>query len=161
MHPGATWPAKRWFPDRYATLANALISGFDAQILLTMGPNEEVLASSVMRSCHFPIIEPELLTLRQLAAVLKFVWVYICNDCGPMHLAPAVGTPTVGIFGPGEPDIWFPYNPSKGHQLIYHQIDCSQCHQDLCEKMDCMKAISVEDVFAAVEKTLTWQGIVK
>lgn len=153
IHPGATWPAKRWFPERFAQTANELAKR-RYQILFTMGPGEGALVHSVVDRCTFSPKQPEVLSLRKLAAVLQAVNVFLSNDCGPMHLAPAVGTPTVGIFGPGEPDIWFPYQREKGHRLVYKEIDCSHCHRDLCEKMDCMRAISVDDVVAQVEEAL-------
>jgi ADP-heptose:LPS heptosyltransferase len=149
IHPGATWPAKKWFADRFAVLANRLALNPQLQILFTMGPDEESLMESVIKSCNFSIVQPKVLTLRQMAAVLKVIDVFVSNDCGPMHVAPAVGTRTVGIFGPGEPDIWFPYDGKKGHRLVYKRIDCSRCHRDFCEKLDCMKAITVRDVFEA------------
>jgi len=153
IHPGATWPAKRWFPERFAQLANELAAR-QLQIIFTMAPGEEALLHSVIDQCTFSPILPDALSLRKLAAVLKIIDVYVSNDCGPMHLAPAVGTPTVGIFGPGEPDIWFPYKREKGHRLVYKEIDCSHCHRDFCEKMDCMRAITVDDVLAQVMDTL-------
>jgi predicted lipopolysaccharide heptosyltransferase III len=154
IHPGATWPAKRWFPNRFAVLANRLMSQNKTQILFTMGNGEQDIMAAVIKSCTFSVIEPKILPLRQLAAVLSQLDVYISNDCGPMHLAPAVGTPTIGIFGPGEPDIWFPYDISKGHRFIHHDIPCSRCHKDRCDDMACMQAIGVDEVYDAVKRTI-------
>ncbi len=154
LHPGASWPAKMWFAGRFAVTANRLYQKRGVQILFTMGPGEQEIVRAVVRSCHFSVIEPRLLTIRQLAAVIQQLDVYVSNDCGPMHLGPAVGTPTVGIFGPGEPDIWFPYSTRKGHRLVLKNIDCSRCGKDFCEKMDCMKAVTVGDVYAAITEIL-------
>jgi len=154
IHPGATWPAKRWFPNRFAVLANQLVSKLGVQILFTMGPDESEIIQSVISACNFSVIEPAVLSIRQLAAALQQVQVFVANDCGPMHLAPAVGTKTVGIFGPGEPEIWFPYSKEKGHRLVYREVACSRCHLDFCDKMDCMKAITVDMVFNAVRDAL-------
>lgn len=153
LHPGATWPAKRWMPQRFAQLADRLTDrGY--QVIFTMGPNEQSLLKEVFKYTTKTFTPPELLTLRQLTALISLFHVYVSNDCGPMHIGPAVNTPTVGIFGPGEPHIWFPYSPDNGHQLVYHQIDCSQCHQDFCEKMDCMKAITVQNVLDRISVAL-------
>ena len=57
---------------------------------------------------------PDVLSFRNLAALVKHLDLYVSNDCGPMHLGPAVGAPTIGIFGPSEPEIWFPYRAEKG-----------------------------------------------
>jgi len=150
VHPGASWPATRWFPERFAALANELVSQLGVQIVFTMGPGEEMLVQSVIKDCKFSPTKPEVLSLRELAAVLSVFDLFVSNDCGSMHIAPAVGTKTVGIFGPGEPEIWFPYKSEKGHHYVHREMDCSRCRQDFCDRMDCMKAIRVEDVFDAV-----------
>jgi lipopolysaccharide heptosyltransferase II len=150
LHCGATWPAKKWFPDRFAQLAQRLHRQAGMQIYLTTGPGEEELVNRVRAQSGLAMNEIKVLPLRQLAALLKNFSAFVCNDCGPLHLAPAVATPTIGIFGPGEPDIWFPYDPAHGHRLVYHQVDCSRCHRDFCEKMICMDAISVSDVYEQV-----------
>ncbi len=154
IHAGATWPAKRWSPERFSELATRLTAEADAQILFTMGPGEHHLVQSVIKNYRYDAIAPEVLSLRKLAAILYHINVFVSNDCGPMHLAPAVGTPTVGIFGPGEPEIWFPYSPNNGHRLVFHQIDCSRCHRDLCPKMECMQSITSDMVFKAVMDTI-------
>jgi len=152
IHPGASWPAKRWFPERFAALANKLASELGAQIFFTIGSGEEEIVKSVSKACKFFTAEPKVLSLRKLTALLSAFDLFISNDCGPMHMAPAVGTKTVGIFGPGEPEIWFPYSSKKAHRWVHREIDCSRCHRDLCDKMDCMRAIRVDDVFdAAIE----------
>jgi len=157
IHPGASWPAKRWFPNRFAVLANRLVSRAKSQILFTMGPGEEQILESTLKSCTFTLIQPKVLTLRQLAAVLSQVDVFISNDCGPMHLAPAVGTPTIGLFGPGEPEIWFPYPRDLGHRFIHHDMDCSRCRRDFCDNPVCMQTITVDEVYdTAVDILRTW-----
>jgi len=153
LHPGATWPAKRWFPDRFAALAARLLNE-KRQILFTMGPGEEEIVDSVLGLLPAELPRPELLPLRRLAALLSQLALYVSNDCGPLHLAPAVGTRTVGIFGPGEPDIWFPYDEAAGHRVVYHSLDCSRCHRDLCSSMACMRAITVEDLITAIHSVL-------
>ncbi len=153
IHPGATWPAKRWYPQRFAELADKL-KEWGHQVIFTMGPNEQSLINKVFTHTVARFAQPELLTLRHLTALISLCCVYVSNDCGPMHIGPAVNTSTVGIFGPGEPHIWFPYSREKGHQLVYHRVDCSQCHQDFCEKLDCMKAISVQKVLDKISFAL-------
>ncbi|NLP12629.1 glycosyltransferase family 9 protein [bacterium] len=143
LHPGATWPAKKWFPDRFAELARKLRHEAKVQILFTCGPGEETLVERVVQLSGLALPPVTVLPLRQLAAVIKRMRAFVSNDCGPLHLAPAVGTAAVGLFGPGEPEIWFPYKAADGHRLVYQQVDCSRCHRDFCETMACMKAISV------------------
>ncbi len=147
LHPGATWPAKKWFPDRFAELARRLHHEAKVQVLFTCGPGEEALVEHIVQLSGLTLPPATVLSLRQLAAVIKRLVVFVSNDCGPLHLAPAVDTATVGIFGPGEPEIWFPYDAADGHRLVYQQVDCSRCHRDFCETMYCMKAISVAMVY--------------
>jgi ADP-heptose:LPS heptosyltransferase len=150
IHPGATWPAKRWLPERFGQLANKLFEQLGVQVFFTLGPREDDILQAVLDVCKFTVAEPVILPLRQLATLLKQFQVYVTNDCGPMHLAPAVGTKTVAIFGPGEPEIWFPYDRALGHRLVFHDIDCSRCHRDLCPEMLCMQAITVDQVYEQV-----------
>jgi ADP-heptose:LPS heptosyltransferase len=76
-----------------------------------------------------------------------------------MHIAAAVGTPTIGLFGPGEEDIWFPYDPAKGHRALRKDVPCHPCHLDHCNRtgtgyMECMQLLTVDDVAAAVDGAL-------
>ncbi|MFC1502660.1 glycosyltransferase family 9 protein, partial [bacterium] len=154
IHPGASWPAKTWLAARFAALANRLAAELDVQIYLNINPGDEETGQHVKKNCLFPVPELEILPLRELAAVMSLCDLFISNDCGPMHMAPAVGTRTIGIFGPGEPEVWFPYNQTKGHRVIHHEIDCCRCHQDFCDKLVCMRSIQVDEVFDVVKERI-------
>lgn len=154
MHIGATWPAKRWLPERFAELADRVQRELKADVFFTAGPGEAEEVQAVISQCDCRISTPQVLSLRKLSAVLSHLTVFVSNDCGPVHLAPAVGTPTIGIFGPGEPEIWFPYASEQGHRAIHHPLDCSRCHRDFCEKLDCMRSIRVQEVLEAVQTAL-------
>ncbi len=155
LHPGGTWPAKLWPWERFAELAVRLKKELRVQVFLTGGPNDQEILEKVKAKAGDSVFRGEIFRLRRFAAILSYFSVFVSNDCGPMHLAPAVGTPTVGIFGPGEPNIWFPYDKSDRHQFIYKHVACSPCHHDFCP-IDhiCMTSISVEEVFEVVEKIL-------
>jgi heptosyltransferase-2 len=102
--------------------------------------------------------------LRQLAAIISQCSVYVSNDAAPMHISVAVGTKTIGIFGPGEENIWFPYLPpyydtSAGHLALRKNVPCHPCHLDFCNRegngfMECMKLLSVKEVFEEVKKRI-------
>ena len=154
MHPGASWPAKRWLPKRFGLLADDLVERRNAQVLFTEGPGETGLVDRIIAGCSRRMARTGVLPLRMLTAVLSHCDLFVSNDCGPMHLAPAVGTRTVGLFGPGEPEIWFPYDPRKGHRFVHPDISCSRCRRDFCDSMECMKAITVEEVYNAVSSSL-------
>ncbi len=154
IHPGAKWPAKRWLTYRFSVLANRLVNEMGVQVYFDTSPGEENLVQSVIEGCTFPHVEPQVLSLRELAAVLCHADLLISNDCGAMHLGPAVGTKTIGLFGPTEPAVWFPYPIQKGHQYIDPEIECSHCHRHFCDKMDCMQKIKVDDVFKKAVQAL-------
>jgi ADP-heptose:LPS heptosyltransferase len=152
LHPGATWPAKRWFPERFAELARQLQSRLGARVVLTTGPGEEELVSRVAAAAQGAAESLPVLDLRGLAALLSLLDAYVANDCGPMHVAAALGTPTIGLFGPGEPNIWFPYRREDGHVALHHPCPLHPCHRDFCEDLTCFRQLEVDEVFKAV----TW-----
>lgn len=154
IHPGATWPAKMWPIDRFSELIRTLTKELDIQVYLTQGPGEENLIEGITSKIKFNVFTGEVLTLRKLAAILKQFTLYVSNDCGPLHLSVAVGTRSIGLFGPSEPHIWFPYSEAEGHRCIHHPQSCWPCHKDFCETLDCMKAITVAQVIDAIEDTL-------
>ena len=159
LHPGASWPAKVWLSDRFADLADRIIAKLGAQVLITQGPNDREIIAEVSRKCVGNVKVLGILPLRQLAAILSHVDVYVANDSGPMHIAVAVGAKTIGIFGPGEENIWFPYDLTDGHLALRKDVPCHPCHLDYCNRpgelyMECMKLLSVEEVFKAVQERL-------
>jgi lipopolysaccharide heptosyltransferase II len=151
LHPGASWPNKMWMWDRFAALAERVVAD-GGQVIITQGPGEEVLARQVLERSPRGVVLSEPLSLCRLAALLQQLDVYVSNDAGVMHLAAAVGTKTVGIFGPGEADIWFPYSSTDGHQAVYKEIWCRPCHKNFCPlgTLECMKIVEVDDVYGAV-----------
>lgn len=159
LHPGATWPAKRWLPEHFASVAEVIRERFDARVILTAGPNDGEAISRVLQASVRPLPVFQGLPLRELAAVVGECRACVANDSGPMHIAAAVGTPTVGIFGPGEEDIWFPYPASEGHTALRHDVPCHPCHLDFCNRqgasyMECMTGLTGDRVVAAVDHAL-------
>jgi len=160
IHPGATWPAKKWLPERFAGLADMIRAKLSATVLLLGGPGDKETVDAVR--AHAVTAPPALnvLPLRQLAAVISCFSAFVANDAGPMHIAAALGVPTIGIFGPGEEDIWFPYDASRGHTALRRDVPCHPCHLDFCNRtgdgyMECMNLLTVEEVFAALRKSLS------
>lgn len=157
LHIGATWPAKVWPERNFARLADLVTDWLGVQVIVTYGPNDgeyfDEFASST--KSKFVALPPG--KLRRLASVIACCDAFVSNDAAPMHISAAVGTPTIGIFGPGEPDIWFPYERSLGHAALKRDIDC--CHSDFCKLegedfMRCMKLVKPEDVYETVDQIL-------
>lgn len=159
LHPGASWPAKRWLPERFAQLADKLRSELGAQVIVTSGPRDTAVSTAVTTQCRIPIRVVTNRPLRQLAAIISRCAVFVSNDAGPMHIAAALGVPTIGLFGPGEENIWFPYDARLGHLALRRDVFCHPCHLDVCNRsgadyMECMKRLNTEDVFSAVKQCL-------
>ena len=159
MHPGATWPAKHWLQERFAELTDLMTAKLGAQIILIAGPNDAETVRAVMKHSFSNVKVLTGLPLRQLAAVIAHCSLFIGNDAGPMHIAVAVGTPTIGLFGPGEENIWFPYSEADGHLALRKDVPCHPCHLDVCNRegdgyMECMKLLSVSEVFEAVQQRM-------
>jgi heptosyltransferase-3 len=159
IHPGASWPAKKWFVERFSELALRVRTQLGAFVVLTAGPKDGQTIEG-MRACSLQAL-PVLAAppLRLLAAVVAACAVYVSNDAGPMHIAAAVGTPTIGLFGPGEEEIWFPYDGADGHIALRKDVPCHPCHLDVCNRpgegyMECMRLLRADEVFVQVERLL-------
>lgn len=160
LHPGATWPAKRWLPERFGELADLVRARLGAQVIITAGPADRETTAAVLRHSTASLNVLHALPLRQLAAVLSHCSVVVSNDAGPMHIAAALGVPTIGIFGPGEEDIWFPYAAADGHRALRKDVPCHPCRLDVCTRegdgyMECMKLLTASEVCAAIERILS------
>jgi lipopolysaccharide heptosyltransferase II len=154
IHPGATWPAKHWPAERSGELAERLLrSGI--QVVVFGGPRDGDTLTAVRRSAGVPLRVIEQPSLRDLAVLISWCSAFVGNDAGPMHIAAAVGTPTIGLFGPGEENIWFPYDSAFGHRALRKDVPCHPCHLDVCSRpgegyMECMTLLNVEEVLEAV-----------
>ena len=152
LYPGAAWQTKRWGELNFARLNDALIRRFQVRTLLTWGPGEEPLIQRVVRATAYtPAIAPAT-TLLQLAAIIARGRAFVGGDTGPLHLAAAVGTPTVALFGPSDPRRNGPYG--LGHVILQRQLPCSNCYQRTCNHWECLPGIEVDTVVDAVGSLL-------
>jgi ADP-heptose:LPS heptosyltransferase len=146
-------------PERFGELAGSIASKLGARVLITAGPNDGETVKVVVGHAVPNVTVLNNLPLRQIAAIISHCSVFVSNDAAPMHIAAAVGTPTIGLFGSGEDHIWFPYSQGEGHLALRKDVPCHPCHLDYCTRhgdgyMECMKLLSVQEVFAAVERAL-------
>lgn len=154
LAPGAAFSwTKRWPPERWGELAARLGEG-GARPALVIGPGEEAIAAAAAAASGRPL--PVLgadLDPAELAGLLKRADVVVSNDSGPMHLAAAVGTPVVAIFGPTDPGRTGPTGvPSR---ILDRYVFCSPCYLKECPYgHECMKEIAVGEVARAVEEML-------
>ena len=157
IHPGGNWEYKLWDVEKYALVANALCKEQNAAILLFAGPNERELQAQVSEMMDASPILVQTENLRYLAALISVCDVYIGNDTGPMHIAAAVDTPVVALFGSTNHIRSGPYG--EKHAVLQSGIDlgCNPCHPGRhpggCGAGSCevIAGIAVEQVLAAVE----------
>lgn len=156
IHPGGNWEYKLWDAKNYAQLANAVCKEQKASILLFAGPNERELQAQVAKMMDAQPILVKTENLRHLAALISACDVYVGNDTGPMHIAAAVDTPVVALFGSTNHIRSGPYG--EKHAVLQSGIDlgCNPCHPGRnpggCGAGSCevIAGINVEQVLAAV-----------
>jgi lipopolysaccharide heptosyltransferase I len=149
VSPSARWATKLWGGDKFAELIRCLPR---ERVVLTGSAAERELANQIAQGCRNLAGQTDLF---QLAELYRRCCVVITNDSGPMHLAAAVGTPVVAIFGPTDPALTGPYGSQ--HVVLRAGIACSPCFKDYCAnrvQMECMKLVSVEPVLEAAKKFL-------
>ena len=152
MAPGATYgPAKRWFPDRFAEVADNLSEKFSAQIILLGGRADGEAAREVQKMARVKLINLAGRTnLQEAIYLISQCRLFVSNDSGLMHIAGALNIPTVAIFGSTNPVTTAPAGDKS--VIIRHEISCSPCLKKTCPTdFRCMKIISVEDVLRAVQ----------
>jgi len=153
VHPGATSPSRRWAPERFARVADALRRrGLRVGILGTGG--ERPLARAVLRAMHAPAVDLSGRTgLGALAALLAEASILVGNDSGLAHLATAVGTPSVTMFLSGDPVRWA--YESERHRVARVQVECNPCPHLRCPiDHRCASRLQVADVLAEVDTVL-------
>lgn len=128
IHPGGNWKYKLWDGKNYTNLASILSEKHNATILLFAGPNERDLQTRIAEMMDVPPILVKTDDLRHLAALISACNVYIGNDTGPMHVAAAVGTPVVALFGSTNHIRSGPYG--NEHTVVQSGINlgCNPCH---------------------------------
>ncbi len=150
ISPGASFgEAKRWLPDRFANLADRLIDGLGADVLIFGSPAERPLAEAVARAMeHTPVLVAGKTTLREFMALMAKCRLVITNDSGPMHLAAALGLPLVAVFGSTDERATGPLGPTA--RIIKRRVECSPCGLRQCPiDFRCMTRISVDEVYTA------------
>jgi heptosyltransferase-3 len=137
-----------WPLNRYAQLADWLISEFDAKVILVWGPGEKETVERVKAlMSRAPLICRETRDLLQLGAVLERCDLHMGNDNGTKHIAAAVGRPTITIYSVEDPRSWTHPEPSR-HKFLKAQVNCPDCHKARykCSRLECLNRIQVNDV---------------
>jgi len=139
INPGGSWPNKIW-PAEYFARATDLISDKTGSIsLVVWGPGEEDLAQKVVKLTRSRALIAPPTDLIELAAILKKSKLYLGGDTGPMHLASAIGTPVVALFGPSDPNRVGPFGVS-------HEVISAPCPKIPCWKRSCPDPICITKI---------------
>ena len=153
---GTTWQSKRWDIERFETVIRELIAAVcDTKIVITGSVSEQDLADQLPQNDSIINLVGKT-NLLELGALLELCTLCLTCDSGPMHIAAAVGTPCVALFGPTDPLRHQPYG--EGHTLIERPVPCRPCYKRTCMYNDipylCMKEIETSDVLDVALKIL-------
>ena len=153
LQPGARYWFKAWPPDRYAELADRLTSQYGCQVLIGGSTQDVDLAEQIRQIAKSsPINAAGRTTIKQFAAIVKKSALFVGSDSGAMHIASAVGTPVVALFGPSNPREWGPRGGPT--EVLYKELDCRSCFHPTCIRGEenCMRLITVEEVYTAARR---------
>jgi lipopolysaccharide heptosyltransferase II len=158
IHPGASKRPRGWHMERWRALAGRLAREWGARVVVLGGgaerqETEAIAAAAGGRGVNLA----GRATLSGSAALLEASDLLVANDSGVMHLAAAVGTPLVAIFGPGSPDLTGPWMESGRFEALTHRFPCSPCRQHFFEECDpapsgkprCIETVTVAEVWDA------------
>jgi lipopolysaccharide heptosyltransferase I len=153
VNPGGGWPNKRWPPERFGGVAAALAGDLGLRSLVVWGPGEQALAERVVRSSGGAGTLSPPTTMMDLFAIARQARVMVSGDTGPLHIAAAVGTPVVGLYGPTRPERNGPWSSSD--VSISRAGGCSCLYARRCRRpRPCIEEIEVDEVVAAVRRRL-------
>lgn len=153
---GTTWRTKQWDIANFAKVIQQIVKRMpDIKVVLTGSPVEQELTAGLPTSLPVINLVGET-SILELGALLERCEVCLTCDSGPMHIAAAVGTPTVALFGPTDPLRHKPYG--TGHTVIEKSVECRPCYKRTCQREDaphlCMTKIDTAEVVKALETKL-------
>ncbi len=155
VHAGSSSPSKCWPKEYFAQLLARLVQRDGMQVILVGGTSEMELSQSLIpKGSESRVVDfTGILNLRELAAMLSRCALLVSNDSGPVHIAVAVGTPTVAIFGRNRPGLgpqsWGPLG--KRDIVLQKDVGCTVCLADACTiQFKCLTELSVDEVTQAV-----------
>ncbi len=153
IHPFSRWSYKEWPAENYIALINHMGSKHAASMVITGSAEERGRVAHIVKESKADVYNLAGKTsIGELAAVLKKCSLLVCIDSAPMHIAAAVCTPTVTIFGPSSPTNWAPRG--EGHDIICKDLPCVPCRQKGCNDSEvsrCLDELGVEEVIPIVD----------
>lgn len=154
VRASARWATKNWPPEYIADLSDKIASGFNMRVVLTGSKEDAPLAQAIARRARSkPIVAAGRTSIMELACLIKHFKVFLTPDSAPMHIAAAVGTPFIALFGPTDPSRHLA--PAERCIVMKKALECSPCYKPTCSKdYKCMKKITVNEIFEAMKPFL-------
>jgi ADP-heptose:LPS heptosyltransferase len=159
FHAGGTWPSKIWPARGFAELARTICANGRYKVILITGPGEEKENRKIVQEAGSDVKIFPYSPLRDTAAMMNACDAVVANDGGILHLAIALGLPVTGIFGPTEPDIWFPYESMGPFSLATTNEDCAPCHLHHCEDRKCLDQMKMDTVLKKLIEATGWTDL--
>lgn len=157
MHPGAGWRFKCWTPTGYARVIEALMGDWGLPVVLTgsRAAHEQDMLKEILAGCRVqPFNLAGALTLKELGAFIAKARFFFGMDSAPMHLAAAVGTPAVALFGPSGVFNWGPWG--EGHLVLQKDWDCVPCGKDGCDGGKVSRCLVEIEPAEVLERMSAW-----
>lgn len=153
LNPGANWPNKRWPPERFGAVASGLQRRHSLRSAVLWGPAEEEMARAVVENSDGAAAVMPKTTVREMVDVAQAAAVLVSADTGPLHIAAALGTPVVGLYGPTDPARNGPWSTAD---VVVSRYESCGCHfRRRCHRGDwCLADITPDEVVSAVERRL-------
>ena len=155
FHTGARKLLRRWGLESWASLAKHLQADFGLHIVFAGAAEDVADIKRIQAKIPFETFSfAEQGTLLDYAALVSQAKLMVGNESGPMHIAAATGTPTLALFGPGQPEIFAPYG--EQHRFLHHKLECNPCDQLSCihPENPCMNRLTPEQVLAEIRTML-------
>lgn len=159
VHPGSRSPMRVWPADRFAAVIDFAQDELEAQVMLVGGPTDEAILADIRRHVRTHLLPlPGALPITRFAALARISHALLCHDSGPMHVAAAVGTPVIALYGSQNATLFQPMG--TGHVILRPPLPCATCVAPArCVPGDsyhnlCVQNITVERVQAAVRERL-------
>jgi len=153
INPVAKWKTKLWDNSKFALLADKLIEKYNASAIFTGSQSDKSTINNILSyMSHSAVNLAGETTLKTLAALYEKIKFLISTDTGPMHMAAAVGTPVIALFGPTAPWRTRPFGAE--HKIMRSKLYCSPCFKRKCNRIDCMHQISVEQIMDAIKSII-------
>jgi len=159
LHPGGKWSVKRWPTSNFAELSRLVETQLGGHVVLFTGPGEERHTAAVLEANHARGGRASALGVRpivEVAAIISQLEALVACDGGVMHTSVAVGTPTVGVFGSADPDIWFPYDAYGPYRAAFLPMPCRPCHRHVCPlgTTACLATLDAKSVLEVLRDVL-------